>query len=86
MSFLGLGMVICWFVAQNDRSKENFVGANIHRVVDEKALETETWETRGERGKIRGNNNISHHNVEELSRRNVLILLILLLRLLPPPL
>lgn len=37
-----LGMVICWFVAQNDRSKENFVGANIHRVKDEKALEGES--------------------------------------------
>jgi hypothetical protein len=38
-AFGGLGMVICWFVAQNDRSKDNFIGANIHKVRDEKALE-----------------------------------------------
>ena len=38
-AFGGLGMNICWFVAQNDWSKDQFVGANIHATRDEKALE-----------------------------------------------
>jgi hypothetical protein len=38
-AFGGLGMILCWFVAQNDKSQENFVAAKIHSTADEKALE-----------------------------------------------
>lgn len=38
-AFGGLGMILCWFVAQNDKSLENFVAAKIHSTADEKALE-----------------------------------------------
>lgn len=40
-AFGGLGMILCWFVAQNDKTKDNFVAGHIHRTADEKALETE---------------------------------------------
>ena len=38
-AFGGLGMILCWFVAQNDRTKDNFVAGHIHKTSDEKALE-----------------------------------------------
>jgi hypothetical protein len=34
-------MILAWFVAQNDKSKENVVAGIIHSTADEKALETE---------------------------------------------
>lgn len=41
-AFGGLGMIICWFVAQNDASTENYVAGHIHKPKEEKALESET--------------------------------------------
>lgn len=38
-AFGGLGLILCWFVAQNDRTKDNFVAGHIHKTADEKALE-----------------------------------------------
>jgi ABC-type Mn2+/Zn2+ transport system permease subunit len=40
-AFGALGMILAWFVAQNDKSKENVVAGIIHSTADEKALETE---------------------------------------------
>lgn len=40
-AFGGIGMILCWFVAQNDASMENFVAGHIHEVKEEKVLEQE---------------------------------------------
>ena len=38
-AFGGTGMILCWFVAQNDASQQNFVAGHIHKASEEKALE-----------------------------------------------
>jgi hypothetical protein len=38
-AFGGLGMILCWFVANNDRSKDGFVAGHIHEKKEEKDLE-----------------------------------------------
>ncbi|KAK4998648.1 hypothetical protein LTR66_002152 [Elasticomyces elasticus] len=40
-AFGGIGMIICWFVAQNDASLDTFVAGYIHKTSEEKALETD---------------------------------------------
>ncbi|KAK3641236.1 hypothetical protein LTR56_011476 [Elasticomyces elasticus] len=40
-AFGGAGMILVWFVADNDKSKENFVGGHVHDPRQEKALEVE---------------------------------------------
>ncbi|TKA78438.1 hypothetical protein B0A55_03049 [Friedmanniomyces simplex] len=40
-AFGGAGMILVWFVANNDKSKENFVGGHVHDPRQEKALEVE---------------------------------------------
>lgn len=40
-AFGGIGMVLCWFVAQNDASLDSFVAGQIHKTGDEKMLEGE---------------------------------------------
>lgn len=40
-AFGGLRMILCWFVAQNDASVENYVAGHIHKTSEEKALEEE---------------------------------------------
>lgn len=42
LAFGGLGMILCWFVAQNDESQANFVAGHIHKTSEEKALEEES--------------------------------------------
>lgn len=41
-AFGGLGMILCWFVVQNDASQANFVAGYIHKTSEEKALEQES--------------------------------------------
>jgi O-antigen/teichoic acid export membrane protein len=38
-AFGGLGMILCWLVAQNDSSKKDFVAGHIHKTSEEKELE-----------------------------------------------
>lgn len=38
-AFGGLGMILCWFVAQNDESQQDFVAGHIHSKREEKTLE-----------------------------------------------
>lgn len=40
-AFGGLGMILCWFVANNDHSKDGFVAGHIHEK-EEKDLELQT--------------------------------------------
>jgi hypothetical protein len=40
-AFGGIGMVLAWFVANNDKSKENYVAGHVHRPKDARALEQE---------------------------------------------
>jgi hypothetical protein len=37
--FGGIGVILCWFVAQNDASQNDFVATHIHKTSEEKALE-----------------------------------------------
>lgn len=39
LAFTGPGMILCWFVAQNDRTQGDFVAGHIHKAKDEKVLE-----------------------------------------------
>lgn len=40
-AFSGIGMILCWFVAQNDASTLDFVAGHIHRPDEEKELEAQ---------------------------------------------
>ena len=40
-AFGGIGMILCWFVANNDRELDDFVAGHVHKVRDEKSLEKE---------------------------------------------
>lgn len=42
LAFGGIGMILCWFVAQNDATLENYVAGHIHRTSEEKVLEEQT--------------------------------------------
>ena len=38
-AFGGIGMILCWFVANNDKSMEDYVAGHMHKTTDEKTLE-----------------------------------------------
>jgi len=40
-AFGGIGMILCWFVADNDKSKEDYVAGHVHDPRKAKALENE---------------------------------------------
>ena len=40
-AFGGIGMILCWFVADNDKSKEDYVAGHVHDPRKAKALEHE---------------------------------------------
>ncbi|RFU26296.1 hypothetical protein B7463_g10051, partial [Scytalidium lignicola] len=40
-AFSGIGMILCWFVAQNDSSTQDFVASHIHKPAEEKELEAQ---------------------------------------------
>lgn len=40
-AFGGIGMILCWFVAQNDARQDSLVAGHIHDTREEKALEQE---------------------------------------------
>jgi hypothetical protein len=40
-AFSGTGMILCWFVSNNDKSTEQYVAGHVHKREEEKILETE---------------------------------------------
>jgi MFS family permease len=40
-AFSGLGMILCWFVTDNDKSMEEYVAGHVHKKADEAILETQ---------------------------------------------
>lgn len=40
-AFSGLGMILCWFITDNDKSTEDFVAGHVHKKADETLLETQ---------------------------------------------
>ena len=40
-AFGGIGMIICWLVANNDESLNNYVAGHVHKTTDEKELQGE---------------------------------------------
>jgi len=40
-AFSGMGMILCWFVTNNDQSMEQYVAGHVHKKEDEKFLEKE---------------------------------------------
>lgn len=39
LTFTGPGMILCWFIAQNDKKKDDFIAGHIHNPKEKKALE-----------------------------------------------